>query len=209
MFVWYAAYGSSMHEPRFKCFIEGGRVQGCVRQYEPCMDTSPPLQVLPLRIPYQLYFAGESTAWTGGVAFVKPVPGFSSLARAYLIPLRQLQHVVCQKNQVPKLSPLPIDEAVKNGTAQIPGVSSSYDQIVYLGHRSRTPVVTITTSKPKKVNAPAAAYLIHIISGLRSMRYSHDQIISYLRSTPGASKRYSTRELKSLIEIAASPTPVG
>lgn len=187
--VWYAAYGSNTREQRFRCYIEGGRIEGNSRAYERCSDPSPPRDILPLALPYQLIFAGESAAWTGGVAFIQPDTSATTYARAYLITREQYHHVVRQENHLPHLPPLPLGLAIANGDATIPALPSRYDQIIYFGHRGLHPVLTTTASQPADVNPPSPAYLVQLIHGLREMGLRQADIVRYLLSKPGVSRQ--------------------
>jgi hypothetical protein len=197
--VWYAAYGSNLRQERFLRYIEGGRVEGNVRRYQPCADPTPPRQVLPLSLPYQLFFAGESRAWTGGVAFIKAGGDGSTRSRAYLLSYKQYVHLVCGENNVSSLPPLPMAEATSRGSAIIPGLTGRYDQLVYFGHRGRYPVFTTTASTPETINPPAPAYLIQVIMGLQELRHSPDEIVCYLHATPGVTGHYSSAQLRTLV----------
>lgn len=196
--VWYAAYGTNTCKQHFRCIVEGGQIAGNSRTYERCADPSPPREILPLSLPCQLVFAGESTAWTGGVAFLRPDPVATAFARAYLITLEQLHHVVRQENYVPHLPPLPVGSAIANGKAIIHEQCRRYDQLLYLGHRGVYPVLTSTASQPAEVNAPSPTYLVQILQGLRELGLTHDEIVKYLRSKPGIAGHYSPAQIRKL-----------
>jgi hypothetical protein len=197
--VWYASYGSNLSEQRFRCCIEGGRVEGNVRHYEPCADPTPPRQVLTLKLPHQLIFAGESSAWTGGVAFIQDQPQATTISRAYLITLEQFFHVVRKENNLPNTPTLPLAAAFAQGRAKIYDSASRYDELVYFGHRGAYPVLTFTAANPEALNPPAPAYLRQIILGLLEMRQSPDQIVSYLQHIPGIAGHYRPSLLRQIV----------
>lgn len=177
-FVWYAAYGSNLHLERFRG------------------------QVLPLAIPYQLFFAGESQAGAGGVAFIKAGDSGRTHSRAYLVSFEQYRLLVCEENNVTSVPPLPVSEAIAGGSAIIPGLAGRYDQIVFLGHRGRYPVLTTTSSRPPELNSPASEYLLQMILGLQDLQHRPDEVVAYLQATPGIGGRYSAGQLRDLEQEA-------
>src|SRR5215210_6185847 len=70
--VWYVAYGSNLSRERFRAYLEGGRPAGSQRHYSGGRDTTPPHQSRVLRLGGRLVFAGISTVWGGGLAFLDP-----------------------------------------------------------------------------------------------------------------------------------------
>jgi len=69
-YVWYASYCSNLKSARLLSYITGGQPPGSVSTNPGCHDPSPPLDVRPITLPYELYFAGHSRTWGGGgVAF--------------------------------------------------------------------------------------------------------------------------------------------
>jgi hypothetical protein len=75
-YVWYACYGSNMWLPQFMCYIQGGQVEGMVKDCIGCRDPSPPRASLWLTVSNQLFFGCKhSYTWgIGGVAFIDPLP---------------------------------------------------------------------------------------------------------------------------------------
>ena len=96
--LWYVAYGSNLHAARLDWYLRGGRPPGGLRTYPGCRDCRPPRRTVPALIPGGVYFAGESRAWTGGMAFYDPqLPGRAA-ARGYLVavelPEDKVEHVL-------------------------------------------------------------------------------------------------------------------
>lgn len=85
--VWYVAYGSNLSEARFQRYLDR------------CVDPSRPADARPLVLPHELYFAHESSVWTGGTAFVDPVDGDAATRTvAWLIGEDQFLHVLASEN---------------------------------------------------------------------------------------------------------------
>jgi hypothetical protein len=137
------------------------------------------------------------------VAFIAAAGAASAHSRAYLLSYEQYAHLVCGENNVLSLPPLPLAEAISKGSAIISGTAGRYDQLVYLGHRGGYPVLTTTTSQPKELNAPAPAYLLQVIVGLRQLRHSPSDIMTYLADKPGIQGCYSTSQLKAMVRDSA------
>ncbi len=72
MRVWYVTYGSNLSEARFRCYLGGGRPVGGTRLYTGCRDPRSPRRRVSLEVPGGLYFAGESSVWSGGRAYFDP-----------------------------------------------------------------------------------------------------------------------------------------
>ena len=77
--VWYACYGSNLSFERFKEYLDK----------EDCPDHSNPVRSEGFFFPYDIYFAGSSSRWGRGKAFLDITkPGFS-YGRMYLIKQEQ------------------------------------------------------------------------------------------------------------------------
>lgn len=121
--VWYVAYGSNMHAARLAWYIGGGCPPGGRRTYPGCRDPRPPSRSVPVSLPGGIYFAGESRAWTGGMAFYDPqLPGVAA-ARAYLVTVEQFTDIAAQEMYRPagdpdrRLAPRPAAGAPGLGSA--------------------------------------------------------------------------------------------
>ena len=200
--VWYASYGSNMDTERFTCYIRGGTPSGASRNYAGCDDKSMPIAETSIELPYSLYFAGESSVWTGGAALINnTVSKHRTKSKAYLITKAQFEQVVAQESRRNHVVPMDIVQLRRHGRLINGDGNGQYDQILYCGEYKRYPVVTCTSSWLKlPYTRPSHAYLKTIISGLQSgHNLSKDDILQYLRNKPGISGNYSSAELSDVI----------
>jgi hypothetical protein len=199
--IWYASYGSNLSAERFACYIAGGCPRGPRRTHVGARDNAPPLGTVALKIPYQLYFSGESRVWDGSPAFIdtNPVDGIVGLARAYLIGWDQFEDVVAQENGRPSVSIEVDDQDLVPGFSWQIG-SRRYENLLCTGRLDDMPVVTFTA--PWSMNevtpgAPSADYLAMLITGLREAHdLSDEELVRYLGSAPGCSRDAVTAALK-------------
>lgn len=94
--VWYVAYGSNLLRERFLCYVTGGEFLG--RAHRGCADPTPPRDEFGLVLPFERYFAHNSSFWGGGVAFLDPLRRGETVARAYLLTYGQFLDVFAQEN---------------------------------------------------------------------------------------------------------------
>ncbi len=212
MLAWYVSYGSNMHAARLGWYIGGGCPPGGKRTYPGCRDRRPPSRSTPVSLPGGIYFAGESGAWTGGMAFYDPhLPG-EAAARAYLVTLEQFTDIAAQEMYRPpgdttELIPATgaaIDAAVANGRATLgPG---RYETLICPGSRDGVPMLTFTA--PEGASAvpcrpPAPVYLGMIARGLReSHGWPAERIASYLAGRPGVADAWSPDAVAALVDEA-------
>lgn len=138
--VWYASFGSNILSERFACYLEGGRIEGMIRDMPGSRDPSPPTEWRRWDdLPHRLFFAHSSPTWDGGgVAFVDfgedlavagdapetpsraesvaPETHRSALGvsyRLYRVTLEQFNDVLAQENGM-----VPGDEACREMTAE-------------------------------------------------------------------------------------------
>lgn len=221
--VWYASYGSNLHEDRFLTYIKGGQPEGSRRVYDGCTDTSLPEGAIPIRFAgCRPHFALTSRVWGGGIAFIDAQKGETAqgLGRAYDISISQFDEVVAQENGLPTkfASPIQLDEALATGRSVIG--SGSYETILHIGDYQGAPVLTFTAPfstrdattrqgyinrqtpdgkppvrMPVMTNKPSAAYLRMIGSGLHET-FGMDEIqqADYLRGCPGGN-RWSRQQM--------------
>jgi hypothetical protein len=157
--VWYAAYGSNMCAARFACYVAGGRPVGGTRVYPGCRDRRMPERSVGVLLPGQLYFAGESRVWGGGMAFYDPLAPGELPARAYLVRVSQFADIVAQEmHRVPgegAAAPgadLDLRMVLATGRAVI-GLGR-YETLVCSGTLDRRPVLTFTAPGPVPEPAP-------------------------------------------------------
>ncbi|WP_406078014.1 histone deacetylase [Micromonospora sp. NBC_00858] len=210
--VWYVAYGSNMHAARLAWYIRGGCPPGGRRTYPGCRDPRPPSRSVPVSLPGGIYFAGESGAWTGGMAFYDPqLPGVAA-ARAYLVTVEQFTDIAAQEMYRPTgdtadLVPATgaaIDAAVAEGRATLgPG---RYETLVCPGQHTGLPMLTFTAPEPasaKRCRPPAPVYLSMIARGLReSHGWPARRIASYLAQRPGVADGWPPDAVTTLVTEA-------
>jgi hypothetical protein len=172
--VWYAGYGSNLSRDRFSCYIAGGTPAGTIRTYDGCRDRTPPRRTTALRFPGALAFAGESTVWGGGTAFLDPGGDNEVVARAYLVTVDQLDDVAAQETR--------------------------YDGVFTVGDRDGVPVVALTSSVTHEPAAPSAAYLRTLLGGLTDGLLGADEAIAYLLAVPGVDLVWDEATIRALAE---------
>lgn len=186
--VWYVAYGSNMHAERFGYYLRGGRLPGNALVYPGCRDRSEPERRVPVMLPGRMYFAEESVAWTGGVAFYDPTASGTMPARAYLVTAGQFADVAAQEMHREPGVDLDLAEVLAHGTARLgPG---DYETLVCPGRLEGLPLLTFTapwTIGKAALNPPSAAYLRHLAAGLAEAHgWPAERVAEYLSTRPGA-----------------------
>lgn len=205
--VWYAAYGSNMHAARLRYYLAGGKPPGALREYPGCRDPRPPAQTRGALLPGGIYFALESRAWTGGMAFYDPeLPG-EAAARAYLITVGQFSDIAAQEMYTkPTGTDLDLDEVLTTGRCRLgPG---RYETLVHAGALDGRPVLTFTApwrAADVDWTPPSPAYLGMLANGLREAHgWTGAEIAGYLGELPGVRGNWSTADLADLTERCAS-----
>lgn len=146
--VWYVSYGSNMLEKGFLRYIRGGSF-GPSAYREPCEDTSLPVAVRTVEIPFDMYF-GKESSWGGGVSFLDTTKKGHALGVAYLITKEQFEHVACEENG-----------------GRCPGGGEWYEDVIDLGTMDGFEVKTITNNKLRDYNEPSFKYLDALAKGIR------------------------------------------
>jgi hypothetical protein len=186
--VWYAAYGSNMHAARLRYYLAGGTPPGAARTYPGCRDPRPPARTLPLWLPGGVYFALESPAWTGGMAFYDPALPGRAAARGYLLTAGQFADLAAQEmHRAPGGADPDLARAVADGTLTLgPG---RYETLISAGAVDGHPVLTFTApwhAADVAWTPPAPRYLGMLASGLHEAHgWGPDQITAYLGALPG------------------------
>jgi len=167
-YVWYVSYGSNMLYERFMCYIQGGSFEGS-RHHDAFDDTTPPVEVREIDIPYGMYFANESPSWHGsGVSFLDTTKRGHALGVAYLITKEQFDHVVYRENA---------------GRHQNK-IHGWYEDTITLGEMDGFEVKTITNTDLRDYNMPCEDYLNTLRRGIKEnwLEMSEDEIEDYLNS---------------------------
>lgn len=163
-YVWYVSYGSNMLEERFMSYILGGYCERNGREYEPCEDTSMPIDSKKVWIPYNMYYSNfNQGSWeNSAVSFLDINAIGESYGRAYLIKKTQLEHIHRSegmgRNWYPDLVELEDIEGIK--------------------------AVTFTNAITKEwepVERVSSAYLLTLYDGLLEMEVSGGEAMNYLR----------------------------
>ena len=168
-YLWYVSYGSNMLEERFMCYIEGGSFEES-RNHPPCSDTTPPVAIKAVELPYDMYFANYSGSWGGkGVSFLDVTKGGKALGVAYLITREQFEHVVFRENC---------------GRPQCREFGW-YEDTIDLEPMDGFEVKTITNIELREYNEPDEGYWYTLLRGIRQNwpEMSDDDIEAYLLSS--------------------------
>lgn len=200
--VWYAAYGSNMSEERFLHYINGGIPSGSERNYEPCSDLTPPKDIRPYEINFELFFARESSSWKGGIAFIETEKNIEikTLAKLYLISKTQFNHLAKGETQAQSTVDIDFDQAVNEGKTVFKR-PSWYGMVLFLGYFEDLPVFTLTGERPIEVfTKPSEKYISIIGSGLRQTHgLNNQEIFQYFSGKKGICGYYKNYELYDLV----------
>ena len=153
---------------RFICYIKGGSYDGS-RPHPSCDDTTLPIAVKPVEIPYDMYFGNSSEYWDyGGVSFLDTSKEGHALGVAYLITGEQFEHVVKREN-----------------AGRIPdGTGSWYEDIISLGEIDGYEMLTVSNNELRDYNEPCERYLNTLKKGIKEnwSEMSEEDIENYLDS---------------------------
>jgi succinyl-diaminopimelate desuccinylase len=216
-YVWYATYASGLSKENFMTYIAGGTPAGAHRNYKGCRDVTPPEQDAFISLPYELYFAGESKVWEGGLATLDTTRtnNARTISHAYLITVEQLEDIAAQENWHDSPLRLPLAKAMQQGHATIEGASQSrygaYNELMYCGERDGYPILTITALRPRlPYRPPSAAYTRVLCKGLaENTQMSVEAVVEYIASRPGIAGHYKKEAVADIYDKAATskPTP--
>ena len=150
-YIWYVSYGSNMLKERFMHYLEGGSYKGS-RYRNPCDDTSLPVAIKTVEIPYDMYFGNESGSWNyTGVSFLDVTKKGNALGVAYLITKEQFDHVAAGEN-----------------SGRYPnGEGEWYEDIIDLGTMDGFEVKTITNNSLRLYNEPCKEYWDTLFEGIK------------------------------------------
>ncbi|MET9606506.1 histone deacetylase [Streptomyces sp. NPDC006512] len=199
--VWYASYGSNMHVDRLAAYIAGGTLPGAERVYPGCRDHRGPERSLAVELEGCLYFATESTVWTGGRAFYDPTAPGLTRARAHLVTPEQMSDIAAQEMYEEPGTDLDLTKVLRDGRDEVgPG---RYETLICPGEIEGVPVLTFTapwTLRDVEVRAPSAAYLRYLAGGLlQSGPWEEPGIAAYLSSRPGAAGQWTAERVLDLL----------
>ncbi|WP_251064715.1 histone deacetylase [Streptomyces sp. ISL-44] len=199
--IWYTSYGSNMHRDRLAWYLAGGTPPGAARSYPGCRDRRAPARSVPVELPGRLYFATESTVWTGGRAFYDPAAAGRTRARAHLVTAQQFSDIAAQEMYREPGADLDLTEVLRSGRDERgPG---RYETLICSGVLEGVPVLTFTA--PWVMHEvdwvkPSAAYVTHLAAGmLESGGWNERSIADYLTRCPGAAGHWSVDRILDLL----------
>ncbi|NES16487.1 MULTISPECIES: histone deacetylase [Micromonospora] len=203
--LWYVAYGSNLHAERLRHYLAGGRPPGGLRTYPGCRDCRPPGRTVPALLPGGVYFAGESRAWTGGMAFYDPeLPGRAAV-RGYLVTVEQFADIAAQEMYRPPGADLGLVRAAAESGRAVLG-PGRYETLLRVGTRDGLPMLTFTApgrASDVEWTAPAPVYLGMLARGLREAHgWDAERITGYLAGRPGVRGRWPRARLRQVVVAA-------
>ncbi|WP_338058110.1 histone deacetylase [Streptomyces cavernae] len=156
-------------------------------------------------LPGELYFALESQAWTGGMAFYDPNVDDQMAARAYLVTAEQFSDIAAQEMYRKPGENLDLGKVLATGRAVMG--RGRYETLVCPGYLDGHPVLTFTAPwamDDVEWNPPAANYLRHLGSGLAEAHgWPSEHIAQYLASRPGAVGHWTAETVAALLESSS------
>lgn len=192
--IWYVAYGSNLASDRLRCYLVGGRPQGGLRTYPGARNPRDPHRTHPVELTGGIVFAGQSTAWNGGIAFYVPGAIGRVAARAYLLTVEQTNDLVAQEIRRPPGSDLGVVADRQCSSRPLGG--RTYDTALRLHDIDGHPAVTITSSRFLQPTSPSAAYLRWICRGLHeAFDLSPARIARYLGQFAGIRDTWTMEDL--------------
>ncbi|CAN0871089.1 Histone deacetylase 5 [Linum grandiflorum] len=204
--IWYATFGSNMWQSRFRCYIEGGRVEGMQKACAGSADKHPAKEIIWKTVPHRLFFGHESTrTWgPGGVAFLNPESSRDEKTHMclYRITLEQFNDVLLQENVSSHDMSSPVFDLTDLSSAENQGSISLevfkngwYHNVVCLGKEHGIPILTMTctVSDVEKFRggefpfrAPCKEYANTLIRGLvEGGQLSEEEANAYIKTASG------------------------
>jgi len=192
---WYVSYGSNMRADRLGFYLSGGRPPGATRTYPGARDARAPRDTRGVTLPGSIYFALESTVWTGGMAFYDPSAAGQAAGRAYLITVSQFSDIAAQEMHRAPGNDLRLDAVLADGACEVgPG---RYETLVHAGDIDGIPMLTFTAPwgiGDVTPTAPSGPYLGMLARGLiEAHGWEPATVSSYLCSLPGAAGTWGSR----------------
>jgi hypothetical protein len=202
--VWYASYGSNLSRERFLHYLGGGRPAGASRTYPGARDSTHPPDDRALTLPGEMFFAGTSPTWGGGIAFYDADSPGPALARAYLVSEQQFADVSAQERREVPGEDLDLTHVLTHSRHHLgPG---HYEALHLVGELEDLPVLTFTAPDPAVLqrNSPTPAYLVNLVTGLRETHeLSDDELADYLLGRPGIGPEWDRASIVRLVSGSA------
>jgi len=213
--VWYASYGSNLaYRNRFLCYINGGTPAGSKKSNSGCRDTTPPLDIKPITLNFELFFAGHFKGWGGAAAFIRHrETDAEALGRMYLITDEQFNDVVLQENgqrvDGTRLVP-PVEQLAGEKERVLPGLKT-YGRLLVVGNEDSYPIFTFTTTEKDAppIAAPSEPYVKIIASGIKETYPSMEdrEIVAYLLHADGVRGRIQPSKLTNWVQHSSFLQP--
>lgn len=182
------------------CYISGGTPAGAEKRNPGSRDKTRPLDIKPILLDWELYFADYSKSWGGAPAFIrKGKPKAVTYGRMYLISDDQFNDVVLQENGKPVDGTrfiLPFEQLTKEDEFVLQG-NPLYGKVVKIGKKSGYPIFTFTTYHDLKIGAPSEAYIKIIASGIKETypAMTNAEICAYFMGTDGVRNHVSAEQM--------------
>jgi hypothetical protein len=201
--VWYASYGSNLaYQRRFLCYINGGTPVGSEKRNPGCRDRTPPLDIKPITLNFELFFAGHFKGWGGAVAFIRRGKANArTLGRMYLITDEQFNDVVIQENnrKVDGTRLVPSLEQLAGKTEHVlPGLKT-YGCLLVAGSEAGHPILTFTAAgrDTPPIGPPSEPYVKVIAAGIKETYpfWEDRQIVEYFLRADGVKDRIPSDQL--------------
>ncbi len=169
--VWYVSYWSNMNAARLGCYLRGGSPTGARFSYPGARDHTPPRANAAVMLPGQLYFAGVSTVWGGGMGFYDPDAEGPTPGRGYLISVEQFADIARQEMHHRPVADSPLEAAVRSGVpdGRYTVGPGRYQTLVRVGQRDGVAMLTFTAPGhlgDADLNQPTPSYLRMLVEGL-------------------------------------------
>jgi hypothetical protein len=200
--VWYASYGSNMDTGRFTHYITGGTPPGSLRSFVGCDDTTMPVADCAIELPQSLYFAGDSSFWTGGVAFLSLQDRDErTKGKAYLITARQFEQIAAQESERDDSVRLDMKLLRSIGHVTMGDGTGYYDKIIDCGEQDGYPVLSFTSPTERRpYTKPSARYLRMIAVGLQKVhQLDLAGTVGYLLGKHGIAENFTAEQLEAVI----------
>ena len=154
--VWYVAYGSNLWSTRLQRYLDQ------------CPPAAAPLGRCAMVLPNRLFFAGFSTQWGGGRAFIDPEPtsGTRTHVTAWLVRVDQFEGIFQRENALSEVVPFP-EASLAPGETTVAS-AGRYGLVLACPSPDDRPALTFTTpDRPLPAETPpSVSYRETIVRGL-------------------------------------------
>lgn len=159
--IFYVCYGSNMSENRFREYLSSAHFRSSksadfgVQADRAAMLASRKLTSYRVSLPHEVFYAGSSYRWKGGIAYLDVDKRTRPCSyRAYGITGHEFESLFSDENGFHS-DPLPWDEVLENRDTYTSAYF--YSRVVNLGKIDGVPALTFTTATPRSSFAPATS----------------------------------------------------